>query len=88
MLDQIGCPLTKGATVLTTGYGSSSLNTIATVEKVNKKSVSVVIKASWWDYEKKKVVTEYKKMRRQDNQVVVIDQQLAYIEEHFPENLL
>lgn len=88
MLDILGYPLTKGVTVLTTGYSSSSLNTIATVEKVNKKSVSVIIKASFWDFVAKEMVTEYKKMRRDSFQVVVINHQLAYIQEHFPENLL
>ena len=92
MLDILGCPITVGCTILTTGYLSSAFDTIMVVEKVNKKSVNVVLKACRYGYNettrKYEPKVEYKTMRRTSKQIVVIDQQIAYIQEHFPENLL
>lgn len=41
--DMLGQPLYVGDTVLCKGYGSSDKNTFATVVKVNKKTISVML---------------------------------------------
>jgi formylmethanofuran dehydrogenase subunit E len=88
MLDILGCPINIDDMVLTTGYCSSSLNVVAIVEKVNKKSITVTVKADYWDWDEKKRIHYNKHIRRKRDQVVVINQQLKYIQEHFPENLI
>ena len=90
MLDVIGCPINVGDTVLVSGYCASSMDTIAIVQKVNRKTVLVTLRAHTWDYVNGKYKkTEYDTpMRRKQNQLIVINHQLAYIQEHFPENLI
>ena len=90
MLDIIGCPINVGDTVLVSGYSTSAMDTIAVVQKVNRKTVLVTLKAYNWDCVNGKYHrTECNKpMRRAQNQLVVINKQIEYIQEHFPENLL
>jgi len=92
MLDILGCPITVGSMVLTAGYSRAAFDTIAEVQKVNKKTISVVLMARSWTYDpttkRHTVHHTHKTMRRHSDQVVVIDQQLAYIQANFPENLL
>lgn len=88
LVDALGHPILKGSTVLTTGYCSSALDTIACIEKVNRKSAAVTINVKRWDSNTKQVVTEPKRILKKAYQLYVIDAQLEYNAEHYPEFVL
>jgi predicted HicB family RNase H-like nuclease len=85
MIDKLGHPITVGATVLTNGYYTSSMNTVTTIEKVTEKAVYVIIDANSYDYANSKYTYTKKLMRRIPDQIIVIDKQLNYNKKTYPE---
>lgn len=49
-LDLLGRPIKVGDRVLTKGYGSTSMNNFATVKSVNRKSISIDVEYTHWDW--------------------------------------
>lgn len=49
-LDRFGQPLKVGDTVLTKAYGSAVLDYLATIKRINAKSVSVTVEQRRWDH--------------------------------------
>jgi hypothetical protein len=88
MIDILGHPITVGATVLTNGYYTSSMNTVTTVEKITEKAVYAKIDAVWYDLSTRQIQSAKKLMRRRPDQFIVIDKQLKYNQKTYPENRL
>lgn len=88
LVDMLGHPILKGSTVLTNGYQSTALDTIVKIEKVNKKTAVVSIPMPTYDYLRMELVYKNKRMLKQAYQLIVIDAQLAYNAEQYPEYLL
>lgn len=87
MIDMLGHPLKKGQTVLTKAFYSPAMDTIATVLKVNKKTIVVELKKRVWDFSSNNpTISEVnQEMKRTADSVLVIDQQLEYNQNTFPE---
>ena len=49
-LDRYGQPLKVGDTILTKAYGSPALDYLATIKRINAKSVSVIVERRRWDH--------------------------------------
>ena len=95
MQDILGRPAKVGDTVLTKGYYSATLNTISTIKRVNKKSVTVEVTGyTWgkipdqshphgyrWDY----IKTNDKPMKRDSDSFIIINEQLAHNKATWPE---
>jgi len=88
MIDVLGHPIEVGATVLTNGHYTASMNTVSKVEKVTAKAVYTNIYATWYDYKTGELRTGQKLMRRRPNQFIVIDKQLDYNQKNYPENMI
>ena len=86
MHDILKRPAKVGDHVLTKGYYSAALDTVATIKKVNKTTVTLELSASWYDYHNQKWVTqEFKSMKRDHQSFLIINEQLAYNHAEFPE---
>lgn len=93
--DALKRPCKVGDTVLTKGYGSCNMDQIATIVKMTPKSVfidihftsykRVVDSTSSWGYRYEKVLGEIKRMKRDSSSFVVINEQLAYNYNEYPE---
>ena len=88
MKDVLGHPIKKGCTVLTNYYSSPEMGVITTIEDVFKKTAAVTIPVRVWDYKNKTSKVEYKRLRKEPHQLIVVDQQLEYNKQNYPENLL
>ena len=95
MQDILGRPAKVGDTVLTKGYYSATLNTISTIKRVNKKSVTIEVTAHTWSkipdsshpngYRWGYVKTNDKPMKRDSDSFIIINEQLAYNKATWPE---
>lgn len=74
-----------GCRILTNGYYEMSHNTVTTVEKVNKTTVTVYVTKMYYDHSTKTLKTMPYKILRRPDQVIVIDQQLEHNQKHYPE---
>lgn len=81
MQDILNRPVQVGDTVLTKDYYSTILNKITTVKKITK--YGILIDLDVWDYSSQSY--KPKAMKRDRNSFVVINEQLAYNKETFPE---
>jgi hypothetical protein len=93
--DAIGRPIQLNDTVLVKGYGRCNMDTIAKITKITKKSVHVEIPASYyvriedptvqwgWRYERR--TDEVKLMKRSSSDFIVINEQLKYNRDTWPE---
>lgn len=88
LVDVLGRPIFKGSTVLTNSPGSSYLDTLAIVEKVNKKSAAVTLNATRWDHAAKDIITTLVRKLKPSYLLVVVDAQLDYNAEHYPEYMI
>lgn len=89
MYDILKRPAKVGDRVLTKGYYSTALDTIATIKKVNKSTISLELAASWYDYHNQKWVTqELKPMKRDSSSFVIINEQLSYNHAEYPEQYI
>lgn len=77
-------PVKVGDTILVKGYYSALLDTITTVTKVNKDTISIEVKA--WDYAKQQYYL--KPMKRDSNSFIVINEQLEYNRATYPEHYI
>lgn len=79
MHDILNIPAKVGDRVLTKGYYSANMNTLSTITKVNKTTVTLDVKASYYDYYNSKWVTETAKpMKRDSSSFIIINEQLAH----------
>tara|TARA_B110000902_G_C14048540_1_gene490738 strand:+ start:542 stop:802 length:261 start_codon:yes stop_codon:yes gene_type:complete len=82
LVDQLGHPIEAGMTILTNGYYSSGNHMITKVVRVTKKAV--IIHVNKYDWQKQTEIPNHT-LRRDPCQVFVIEKQLAYNQETFPE---
>lgn len=92
-LDLLNRPIAVGDTVLTKPSYSSELNCIATVKKVNGKSVIVEVqkKVNRWNRTTNKyefVRIQIETIRRRPDYCVVINEQYDYNRQQWPEHYL
>lgn len=89
LLDILGHPIEEGMTVLTNAHYSPAMTELSVVDKVTAKAVYVTVYAygGYWDSNTNKHVSTAgnKQMRRRPDQVIVIDKQLSYNQETYPE---
>lgn len=93
--DALKRPCKVGDTVLTKGYGSCNMDQIATIVKMTPKFVFIDISATYykriedstsrWGYRYERVMGETKRMKRDSSSFLVINEQLAYNHETYPE---
>lgn len=93
MIDVLGHPITPGAQVLTGAYGSGGMDKVATVLSVAKKSLVVEVEKRTWNYNYTTKTWDCTtkpagRVRRRPHQVVVIDKQLAFNQEEYPEKFI
>lgn len=81
MQDILKRPVQVGDTVLTKGYYNAVLDAITTVKKITKHGI--VIDLEVWDYPSQSY--KPKAMKRDRNSFIIINEQLAYNKETFPE---
>ena len=93
--DAIGRPIQLNDTVLVKGYDRSNMDTIAKITKITKKAVHVEVPASYyirtedstsawgWRYERR--TDEAKLMKRSSSDFIVINEQLKYNRDTWPE---
>lgn len=93
--DAIGRPIQLNDTVLVKGYGRCNMDTIAKITKITKKAVHVEVPASYyvrvadptttwgWKYERR--TAEAKLMKRASSDFIVINEQLKYNRDTWPE---
>lgn len=93
-IDMFGRELKVGDTVLCKGYSSMDKDTVATVEKVGKTTISIKLERSYWNYSIGKfVIKEYRLMQRKPIDVMLISPELKteiesreeYLIETYPE---
>ena len=75
-IDMFGRELKTGDTVLCKGYGSLDKDTIATIEKVNKTTISAQVTTRDWDYSVGKIVTKRRLIRYRPVDVMLISPEL------------
>lgn len=85
LTDILKRPVKVGDTVLTTGYYSTTMNEIAEVKKVTKDYIHTDIKISSYNYQTGNRDISYKRMKRNSYQFVIINEQLQFNHENFPE---
>ena len=78
-------PVKVGDTVLTTGYYSAVLNEIAEVKKITKDHIHVDIAISSYNYQTGHRDISHKRMKRDRYQFVIINEQLQFNHDNFPE---
>ena len=88
--DILGRPIQKGDTVLVKGYGSPCNDTIAIVDKVAKVNVYVYVPDRWASYYNKRYPKneqrpESKRMARRPSECIIINEQIAYNNDTWPE---
>lgn len=88
MKDVLGHPIEKGCTVLTNYYNSPEMCIITTVKSVFNKTAAVIVPVTTWNYKNKTSKVEHKRILREPHQLIVVDQQLEYNRQNYPENLL
>lgn len=88
MIDVLGHPITVGATAITNGYCTSTLNTITVVEKVTKKAAYVTVEAFSYNWETRERYRTKKLMRKRPDQIMIIEKQLNYNKKTYPENFI
>lgn len=84
VLDILKRPVKVGDTVLVKGYYSALLDTVTTVMKINKDTISIEVKA--WDYSNQQYFQ--KLMKRDSNSFVIINEQLAHNRATYPEHYI
>ena len=93
-IDMFGRELKVGDAVLCKGYSSMDKDTVATVEKVGKTTISIKLERSYWNYSIGKfVIKEYRLMKRKPIDVMLISPELKteiesreeYLIETYPE---
>lgn len=84
LVDPIGHPIEAGMTVLTHAY-ASTYSTPTRVARVTKKAIIVYVKK--YNYDMKAYVEDHE-VRRRPDQVFVIDKQLTYNKNTYPEYTL
>lgn len=87
MIDRLGHPIEVGVTVLTNGYYTSSMEVITTVKRITPKAIIVDVVLPAWVQRYNGGITT-KEMRKQPHQILVIEQQLAYNQREYPENMI
>lgn len=85
MTDTLNRPVAIGDKVLTKGYYSCNMGTVATIKKINKDTVTIEIPAELWDYATSTVIKTTKVMKRDSSSIVVITEQLQHNYTHYPE---
>ena len=88
MIDALGHPITAGCTVLTSGYWSSTFDTVIKVKRITANYVIIEMTASLYDYARREAYTGVKEVRRKPHQMVVIDKQLKYNRKTHPEFII
>lgn len=93
--DAIGRPIQLNDTVLVKGYGRCNMDTIAKITKIMKKTVYIEVPASYyarvedstsrcgWKYELR--TDKAKLMKRSSSDFIVINEQLKYNRDTWPE---
>ena len=81
-----------GDTILTKGYGSSEMSQQATVLKVNDKTIGVEVYRTRWKLDSSGKWVRYKdtsrppkKLRRANQDFIIINEQLTYNMQQWPE---
>ena len=98
LLDMLNRPLKVGDTVLVKDYGTTNY-TQATVDKVARKNIYVKLgytewttipdSSVYWGYRwKSTFIPNGKRMPRNPKEVIVINEQLSYNKENWPENFI
>ena len=89
MKDLLNRNINVGDTVLTKSYYSPTTDFLTTVLKVNKKSVRVQApaNAARYSYKERQTVPR-ETLSRKSNEVIVVNEQLAYNKANFPENFV
>lgn len=72
VLDMLGRPVKVGDTILTKGYRSVSQNTLASVVRVNKRTVSITVARNWWNYATRTMEHEDTPMLRKPYEILVL----------------
>lgn len=90
LTDILGRPIKKGDRILTTGYGTPTMNTVTTVDKVAKVNIYTYISRPDWYYDEQRhcwvrLPNKPKRISRRPDQVVVITDQYAINHEQYPE---
>lgn len=89
MQDILGRPIVVNDLVLTIGFGTSSMNTLTRVIKVNPTTISVEVEDQHakWRFARGYAKTDESKriMKRKSYQCVVVTQQMADNYKNFPE---
>ena len=75
-IDMFGRELKTGDTVLCKGYGSFDRDTIVTIEKVNKTTISAQVTTRNWDYSVGKIVTKRRLIQYRPIDVMLISPEL------------
>jgi hypothetical protein len=88
--DALGRQFRLGDTILARGYGSTTMSTITTVDSITKTRIRCAINARRyvWDSSVDKYVVHTeadKSMYRHPKECVIINEQLAYNHETYPE---
>jgi hypothetical protein len=80
MKDILGRTVKVGDTVLTTGYGSTTMDTVTKVERVKPNYIIVTLSFNYFDYNtgltKNVLIKSNRKMPRKHYQVLVVNDQL------------
>ena len=82
LVDLLGHPIEKGMTVLTNGYYSAGNHIITKVIRVTKKAVIIQVQKYDWQNQ---LMVEKHELRRHPSTVFVIEKQIKYNQETFPE---
>lgn len=89
MKDILGRTIKVGDTVVTGNHHTRGFDLITKVLQVNKRSIIVAVPALLYNHEIKDYEWHEKhKVKRDETQMLVVNEQYAYNKQHYPENFI